>query len=433
MNRRTFLKSTAMGAAAAKAVTAKPAAAARRLAGDRVRIAMMGVRGRGLFLTKRFAGLPDVEIPYVCDVDQNVVGPAMKIIAETYGKPAKLVSDIRRVLDDKTIDAVVMGTPIHWHAPGTILACEAGKDVYVEKPLSHNIREGRMMVEAARRNNRIVQHGTQSRSRPVTQRFVEYVQSGKLGKVLMVKASDVQKRNSIGHKQDEPVPSGIDYDAWTGPLPKMPFNRNRFHGTVNWHWHYGTGDIGNSGAHTLDVARWILGVEYPNEVSGMGRMLYFDDDQQTPDTMNITYNYNDKVLMYEQRIWNSYRMQGTEEGVFAYCTEGMAHMGRWVGGHWAFRVYDNEGKLVHHEQEETPENDTHARNFIDCIRTRKTPNAGAEVGHISSALCHLGNIVARTNRTIKFDAKTETIINDPEANRFTSRRYRQHWSTPKDV
>ena len=267
----------------------------------------------------------------------------------------------------------------------------------------------------------------------MTQRFVEYVQSGKLGKVLVVKASDVQKRSGIGHKQDEPVPSGVDYDAWTGPLPKMPFNRNRFHGTVNWHWHYGTGDIGNSGAHTLDVARWILGVDYPNEVSGMGRMLYFDDDQQTPDTMNITYNYNDKVLMYEQRIWNSYRMQGTEEGVFAYCTEGMAHMGRWVGGHWAFRVYDNEGKLIHYEQEETPENDSHARNFIDCIRTRKAPNAGAEVGHISSALCHLGNIVARTNRTIKFDAKTETIMNDPEANRFTSRQYRQHWSAPKDV
>jgi predicted dehydrogenase len=430
MNRRTFLKTGILTAASHSSV-ARAAAARNVSPSDRVRIAMMGVGGRGVFLTKRFAGLSDVEIPYICDVDQNVVGPAMKIVEETYGKPAKLVTDIRRVLDDPEIDAVVMATPIHWHAPGAILACKAGKDVYVEKPISHNIREGRLMVEAAREYARVFQHGTQSRSRFVTKRFVEYVQSGKIGKLLMVKASDVQQRPSIGHQQDEPVPPGIDYDTWTGPLPLMPFNRNRFHGTVNWHWHYGTGDIGNSGAHTLDVARWILGVGYPKEVSGMGRMLHFTDDQQTPDTMNINYNYDDVVLTYEQRIWNSYRMEDTEEGLFVYGTDGTGQMGRWVGGHWAFKIFNSDGELVHYEQEPTPEDDDHARNFVDCIRTRRQPAADAETGHISSALCHLGNIVARVNRSIRFDAQTETVIDDAEANKLIARQYRNHWSTPR--
>jgi predicted dehydrogenase len=432
MNRRDFLQASLL-AAAVPAPSAHAAAAKKVAASDRVRVAMMGVRGRGVFLAKRFSTLPDVEIPTICDVDESVVGPTAKIIEEVYGKAPKLVSDIRRVLDDPNIDAVVMATPIHWHAAGAILACQAGKDIYVEKPISHNIREGRLIVEAAHRYQRVVQHGTQSRSRPVTERFVEYVQSGKIGKLLMVTASDVQGRPSIGRKGDEPVPAGIDYETWTGPVPKMPFNRNRFHGTVNWHWHFGTGDTGNSGAHTLDVARWILKVGYPNEVSGMGRMLHFDDDQQTPDTMNITFEYDDVVITYEQRIWSPYRGQGTEEGVFVYGTDGMAQMGRWVGGHWAFRVFDNKGALVRYEQEDTPENDTHARNFIDCIRSREKPNADAETGHVSSVLCHLANIVARVNRTVRFDPKSETIIDDPEANKYVQRTYRQHWSTPQGV
>ncbi len=428
MKRRDFLQAGVLAAASAQS-PARAAADKESPPSDRVRLALMGVRGRGLFLAKRFSGLGDVEIPYVCDVDENVVGPAVEILEEAYGKTPRLVSDIRRVLDDPTIDGVVMATPIHWHAAGAVLACQAGKDVYVEKPISHNIREGRLIVDAARSHNCIVQHGTQSRSRPVTQGFVEFVRSGKIGKILMVKASDVQGRSSIGHKPDDPVPSGVDYETWTGPVPKMPFNRNRFHGTVNWHWHFGAGDAGNSGAHTLDVARWILGVDYPTQISGMGRMLHFDDDQQTPDTMNIVFDYDDAVLTYEQRIWNSYRMERTEEGVFVYGTDGTAQMGRWAGGHWAFRVYDSGGDLVHYEQEPTPENDTHARNFVDCIRSRETPNADALTGSVSSNLCHLANIVARVNRTIRFDAASESIPDDPEANELVGRTYRRHWSS----
>jgi predicted dehydrogenase len=278
-----------------------------------------------------------------------------------------------------------------------------------------------------------VQLGIQSRSRPVTQSFVDYVQSGKLGKVLMAKVWNVQMRRNIGHKEDEPVPAGIDYETWTGPLPKLPFNRNHFHSTVNWHWHYGTGDIGNDGIHWLDIARWAMGVGIPREVSGMGRKLYFDDDQQTPDTMNLTYNYENKVISYEQRLWNSYRLEGSENTVAVYGTDGMAEVGRWVGGHHAFRVFDSKGAQIHYEQEPEPDFNFHARNFVDCIRSRQLPNGDIEIGHLSTVLSHLGNIVARTKRSIQVDPKSEQIIGDDEANEYVHREYREHWSTPRNV
>jgi len=426
MTRRQF---TATAAGIALSGSRRPVKAAA--ASDTVNICLMGVGGRGKTMAQWFGGLPDVRIPVICDVDSNVVAQAMQMVTTSQGKAPQLISDIRRVLDDKNIDAVVMATPLHWHAPGTIMACEAGKDVYVEKPASHNIREGRLMVEAARRNKRIVQMGIQSRSRPVTQRFVEYVQSGKLGKAPMAKVWNVQMRRNIGHKPDEAIPAGVEYDIWTGPLPVMPFNRNRYHGTVNWHWHYGTGDIGNDGVHWLDIARWAMGVEYPKQISGMGSKIYFDDDQQTPDTMNITYDYGDKIIQYEQRLWNTYRLEGSENTVAVYGSEGMAQVGRWQGGHHEFRVFDKSGKVVHSDREPSPDFNNHARNFIDCIKSRTPPAAEIEKGHVSTVLCHLGNIVSRTRRTITFDARTERVTGDAEANKLVSRDYRKHWSTPK--
>jgi predicted dehydrogenase len=414
MNRRYFIQSMAAGALAMR--RSMPAS-------DKVNLAVMGVRGRGRGLTSDFAELPDARIAYLCDVDENVFGPALKI-AQAKGFQPKLIADIRRALDDKSVDAIVMATPDHWHAPGTILACEAGKDVYVEKPAAHNLREGRMMVEAARRSKRIVQHGTQARSRASTRKGIEYIQSGKIGKVLMAKAWNVQLRENIGRKKDSPIPKGVDYDTWTGPALMLPFNENRYHYQWHWHWNYGTGDMGNDGVHQLDIARWALGVDYPTEVTGMGRKLFFDDDQQTPDTMSITFNYPDKVMMFEMRIWNSYAMDGIENGVAVYGTEGMVHLER------GFKVFDGKGKLVLTE-EATP--DTHARNFIDCIRNRKAPNAEIEIGHISTLHCHLGNIVARTGRPLKFDSRSETVIADEEAKRLLGREYRQHWATPRSA
>ena len=429
MNRRKFLKTTT--AVAVGSTLGRRAEGRRVDANDKVNLALMGVRGRGRYLTEVFASFPDVNISHICDVDQNVVGPAFRIVEEKKKTTPKLEDDIRRVLEDKSVDAVIMGTPIHWHAAGTILACDAGKDVYVEKPASHNIAEGRLMVKAARRNNRIVQLGTQARSRPITRRFIDYVHSGEIGDLLMVKVGNVQMRRNIGHKPDEPVPAGLNYDIWTGPMQELPFNRNHFHSTVNWNWHYGCGDIGNDGVHWLDVARWVLGVEYPTEVSGSGRKLFFDDDQQTPDTQNITYNFKDKVILFEQRLWNTYRLEGSENTDFVYGTEGTVQTGRWHQGRHAFRVFDGKGELVHFEQEQSSEEGVlaHARNFIDCIRSRELPSADIETGHVSTALCHLGNIVTRTGRNIRFDAATETVIDDPKANQLTGGNYRDHWSS----
>ena len=434
MRRRSFLKS-ASGAVLGSAVVKTAAAKPRVSANNKVTMAMMGVRGRGSWLTGYFAALPDTNIPYICDVDPSVVGEATKIIEEKKGKTPKLVDDIRRVLDDPSVDAIAMATPVFWHSAGAILACEAGKDVYVEKPISHNIREGRLAVEAARRNNRIVQVGTQRRSSHISQNFIDYVQSGKIGRLLMVKVWNTQQRGNIGRKADEPVPSGVNYDIWSGPAPVLPFNQNHFHHTYNWHWHYGAGDIANDGSHWLDLAVWALGVDHPTEVTGMGRKLFFDDDQQTPDTQNVTYNYKDQVIMFEQRLWTSYMMDESQNGIAVYGTDGYATLSEDSGN--AFRVFDGNGKLAHLEFEPWETRDTtwslngesHYQNFINCVRSRRQPNADIEVGHRAATLCHLGNIVARTGRSIRFDVGTETILGDPDANRLVSREYRKHWSS----
>ena len=428
MNRRGFLKTSLAGATAGVATTSARGASVS--ANNKVTLAVMGVRGRGKPLIQYFGQMADVDLKYLCDVDQNVVEPAMKIAEEGQGKRPKLEEDIRRVLDDKEIDGIVVATPLHWHAPATILACQAGKDVYVEKPISHNLREGRLMVEAARKHNRIVQVGTQGRSRPNTQEFVDYVHSGKLGEVHMVKVWNCQMRRNIGFKSDEPVPAGINYDFWTGPVPQLPFNRNRYHGTVNWHWHYGAGDLGNDGIHWMDVGRWVLGVGYPNEITGMGRKLYFDDDQQTPDTQVLTFNYKDKVLMYEQRLWNTYRMNGGQNGVEVYGTGGKAVCGYFdASRRYGYRIYDEQDRLMHYELADGKETNPHYASFVDRIRTRKTPKADIEVGHLSTALCHLGNTAGRLKRTLRFNPETESFLDDAEANKYLTREYRDHWSS----
>lgn len=421
MHRRYFI-GTAIAGAAMSGVRAVAA-------NDKANIGMIGVGGRGRSLTGAFARQPDVNVAYLCDVDQTSLERANQVL-ERAGKPkAQNVSDMRRLFDAKDVDAVVIATPDHWHAPATILACDAGKDVYVEKPGSHNIREGRLMVDAARRNNRIVQLGTQSRSRPSTIQAIELANSGKIGKVIMAKAWNIQLRDNIGHKEDSEVPDGVDYDLWLGPAPWIPFNENRFHYKWHWHWHFGTGDAGNDGAHQLDIARWALGQNYPKTVSGMGGKFFFDDDQQTPDTMNITFDYGSEALIWEMRIWNPYGMEGQDNGVALYGTEGSIHIGRW-NRRWGYKLFDTGSKLVEHN-DANDDGDHHMRNFIECVRSRKLPNADIGIGHLSIMHCHLANIVSRTGRNLHFDQGSETIPGDPAANVHVKRLYRTHWSTPK--
>jgi predicted dehydrogenase len=420
MRRRDFI-GVSLGAVAARV---------RLGAAEQVNIGIIGVGGRGRSLIRVMSTVPGVNVKYLCDADQASLEKAHAVV-QKLGLPAtKDTNDIRRLLDDKELDAVVIATPDHWHAPATILACDAGKDVYVEKPASHNIREGRLMIDAARRNNRIVQVGTQARSRPSTLKAIEFVKSGKIGRVLMGKAWNTQLRQNIGHKEDGPVPPGVDYETWLGPAPWIPFNENRFHYNWHWHWHFGTGDAGNDGVHQMDICRWALGESYPIKVSGSGRKIFFDDDQQTPDTMNVTFDYEGKSMIWEMRIWNPYGMDGIDNGVAVYGTEGVVHIGAFEGK-WGFKVFDRDGKLVGQPSEGEPGQDPHAQNFLESVRSRKLPSADIMEGHLSALHAHLANIVARTGTNLRFDPGSETVIGDSEANLYVSRRYRTHWGTPK--
>jgi predicted dehydrogenase len=283
LNRRKFV---AMSAALAAAATVGKASAA---ASEKVNVAVLGC-GRGAALAQWFAALPESQVVAICDPDQNRAGPLCEKIATLSGKRPQSVVDFRKLLDRRDVDALAVATPDHWHAPATILACVAGKDVYVEKPASHNIIEGRLAVNAARKHGRIVQHGTQLRSAPHYVEAWKLLRQGIIGEVLMVKAINNQRRGRMEPRPDEPMPPGVDYDVWLGPAPSRPFNRNRFHGGWHWHWEYGTGDIGNDGVHQIDLGRWALGLKAPRAVSCSGAKLGSRGDaQETPDTMVVTW------------------------------------------------------------------------------------------------------------------------------------------------
>ncbi|MEZ5362554.1 MAG: Gfo/Idh/MocA family oxidoreductase [Bryobacterales bacterium] len=421
MTRRTFVAATAAAAAAQK-VSAQ----------DQVHVGVIGVGGRGRSLTGLLTGLPEARVGWICDADQASLERAQKVISDAGAAQPQTTNDMRRVFDDPSIDAVVIATPDHWHAPATILACDAGKDVYVEKPCSHNIREGRLMIDAARRNERIVQMGVQRRSMPTFQQAMQDIRDGKLGSVHAAKAWDVQMRDDIGHAPDQPVPDGVDYETWLGAAPWIPFNPNRFHYKWHWHWHFGTGDAGNDGVHHMDLARWALGVSYPSVVGGHAKKYYFDDDQQTPDTMNIAFDHGDKSLIWEMRIWNPYGIEnGVENGIAVYGDQGAMIFGRW-GRNEAVKVLDSAGKEVETREVGRQEGSLHMQNFLDCVKSRKLPNCDIGEGHLST-LRAPGEHQARVNRTVRFDAETESVIDDEQANLYVSRKYRTHWSTPQVI
>ncbi len=435
MDRRKFLESSA----AAGVVTALSAIAARKAvaANDKISVCMVGVKGRGGGVLNTFASLPEVEVRYVCDLDEGVLASRLSQVEQKAGNKPQGIKDYRRVLEDKTLDAIVLGTPDHWHALPTIHACQAGKDVYVEKPDGHNIQEGRVMVAAAKKHKRIVQLGTQARSGPHMLSCMEYLKTGALGKVRFGKAWESAKQGAIGYPVDSEAPKGVDYDFWLGPAPLRPFNRARFHGSWRWFFDYGTGDLGNDGVHRLDMARWALETAaaaqnetlpaVPRAVSALGGKFYFDDAQEWPDTLMVTYDFAPGYLLtYEMRVWNSYPLHEESEGAAVHGDNGYVVIGnsRW-------RAFDARGKLV--KEDSAGYNDLgHAQNFLDCMRSRARPNADLEtVGHPSSLLCHLGNAAWRAGRTLHFDPETYTFKNDADANQFLTRaEYRQPWVLP---
>ena len=434
--RRHFLKQTS--ALAAGAATLGVTSSSRAVgANEKVVLGVIGPGGMGSNLLQSFAAQKDVEIAYVCDVDSDRMRGAAKTAEGITGKAPKSEKDLRRVLEDKDVDAVVIATPDHWHAPATILACDAGKHVYVEKPCSHNIREGRLMIEAARRAKRIVQTGTQSRSTEHVRRAMELLHNGAIGEILVAKVWNSQLRSSTGRAQPSEPPANLDFDLWLGPAPIVPYQRNLLHGIWRWWYAFGTGDMGNDGVHDLDIGRWGLGVQtHPNTVAALGGKYFFDDDQQFPDTQTVVFEYSGdgkekrrKQLIFEQRIWSPYVQEGYENGNAFYGTKGMLVLGKGKG--WQLFGERNQPREKMSGQ---PDGPAHHRNFLDCLKSGALPNADIEIGHLSATLCHLGNIATRVSRTLRFDPATEQIQGDEEANRLVRRTYREgHWAVPRGL
>jgi predicted dehydrogenase len=435
--RREFLKQSGLTAAAATAWTARAAVVRAAGANERIVAAVIGPGGMGNSHLRQLVGRSDVQVAYVCDVDANRLAAAARVVQDATGQTPKAVKDLREILDDQAVDAVWIATPDHWHAPATILACDAGKHVYVEKPCSHNVREGRLMVEAARRNNRVVQVGTQSRSTEHVRAAMQALQEGVIGEVLVAKAWNSQRRGSIGRQGPSEPPAHLDFDLWLGPAPACPYRANMLHSIWRWWYDFGVGDIGNDGVHDIDLARWGLGVDVqPNTIAALGGKYFFDDDQQWPDTQYVVYEYagdgqtaKTKQLIFEQRIWSPYFQEGHENGNAFYGTKGMMILGKKDG--WQVTLAGNKPgpgmagtfSLPHHHQ-----------NFLDCIRSGDRPYADIEIGHLTASLCHLGNIATRVGRVVRFDPQTEQIAGDPEAAKMLRRQYRPgHWAVPKGV
>ncbi|MGH7134731.1 MAG: Gfo/Idh/MocA family protein, partial [Pirellulales bacterium] len=316
-NRRAFV-SQAAAASAALAVWSETRAFEERSANNQLVVAVMGTNGRGQALARGFAQQPNCQVAYICDVDQRAVGKGMEAIGEQKAASPVGVQDFRRALDDRAVDALVVATPDHWHAPATILACSAGKHVYVEKPACHNGREGELMVAAARKNQRVVQLGTQRRSSSGMIEAIKRVQQAEFGRVLLARGWINSTRPSIGHGKEAPVPAYLDYSLWQGPAPERPYRDNLIHYNWHWFWNWGTGELGNNGIHALDVCRWGLEVDYPSSVVCGGGRFHFDDDQETPDTQIVTYNFGNKAINWEHRTWSKRGFEGDTFGVVFY-------------------------------------------------------------------------------------------------------------------
>ncbi|MYC81336.1 MAG: Gfo/Idh/MocA family oxidoreductase [Acidobacteria bacterium] len=425
LTRRTFLSRSARGAALG---ALSPVLAARRAwsANDRLGMAVIGLRGIGFSHLKRILAGPDTDCLAVCDVDREFRERAVETVKQATGRKPKAVVDFRHLLDDPAIDAVVIATPHHWHAPIAVRALRAGKDLYVEKPASHVFREGRVILDTARKHGRIVQQGTQMRSSPVTLKAGELLKAGVIGEVKMSKAWNLQRHRHRTPVPDGPVPPGVDYDLWLGPAPKRPFNANRFHNYWQWHRDYGNGDIGNDGSHDLDMARFGLNPRgLPIRITAHGSCIDLKGLREYPDNMMVAFQYpDDKVLLYEDRGWTPYGRYGFDSGNAFYGTEGFMVFSR----RGYFQVY------LGKKEEKGPGmrggigKEEHFANFLDCVRSRKQPNASAEEAHLSCALSHLGDIAYLTQRVLHLDPKTETILNDPEANAMLTKEYREPWS-----
>jgi predicted dehydrogenase len=415
------------------------ASKARGAASDRIRVGIVGVRGQGKSHIKAYSEMDNVEIAAICDIDENILDERLADVEKLGKKRPERYVDIRKMLEDKDLDAVSIATPNHNHTLQAIWSLQAGKNVYVEKPCSHNVFESKQIVAAARKYGKIVQHGVNARSHGGPIEAVNKMREGLIGDVYMARGLCYKARNTIGRTMPEPVPAGVHYDLWLGPAPKTEFTRNRFHYNWHWFWDYGNGDFGNQGIHELDIARWGLGVKYPTKITAVGGHFMFDDDQQTPNTMNIAYEFNEsgkrKMMIFEVRHWYSNHEAGIG-GEKAGNTVGNLFYGS--NGYLAIDGYNKYQSWLGPKGETGPaktEGGSNWQNFIDAVRAGKkeAQNNEIEEGAISATLMHLGNISYRVGRTLHFDSEKMAIVGDAEANKMLTRNYRAPFVVPTKV
>ena len=431
VSRRNFLTRSVGGAAVLGYLSGLGTGSTLAAPSQRIALAVIGVRGMGHSHVKTFAGRSDCVVKTLCDVDAQIAARAAATVQNATGKRPETVGDFRRVLDDDAVDAVVVATPHHWHCPIAVRALQAGKDVYLEKPGSHVFHEGRLLVEAARKYQRVVQHGTQMRSSDVTARAGEVLASGLLGEIKTSKAWNVQRHNHHQPVADATPPAGVNYDMWLGPAPKRHFNANRFHGNWNWYRDYGNGDIGGDGIHDIDMARWGLGVTtHPIRITAHGSRIDLDGEREFPDNMSVAFQYAEgKTLLYEDRGWTPYGLHGFDSGNAFYGTEGYMIFSR----RGYFQVF------LGRKEEKGPGmrggggHPDHRIKFLQAVRSRAESIASAEVAHLSCGLVHLGEVAHRAGRVLRFDPETETIQGDPEANDLLTKEYRGPWDVPNPV
>ena len=438
MDRRGFLKTTT--AAGLGAMAASPGVAPfLRFGGspsEKVVVAVLGVNGRGVVHAQNFAKLPNSEVAYICDVDANVVAKGVNAVTKAPGvKTPRVVSDFRRILDDPSVDALAMATPDHWHAPMTLLAMQAGKHVFLEKPCGHNPREDELLMEAARKYDKLkVQLGTQGRSGPHFFDAIAAVREGIIGTPYLARTWYANTRVGIGKGKPVPVPSNLDYELWQGPAPREPYRDNIIH--YNWHWftNWGTGEICNNGTHEIDLARWFLGVDYPTTVHAVGGRYHFADDWQFPDTMDAVFEFEGgKTITWHGQSCNGLRMYGRERGVMILGTAGSLIMDRdgWVVSDLRNKVMKEAVAAVKGDALNITGDDSatvlHMQNFLDAIRSGAKLNAPIEDGAKTGLVCHLGTISHQTGRKLRTDPRTGHIVGDADAMKLWSRTYAPGW------
>lgn len=403
----------------AAVLAALPRLRAASSPGNNLRVAVMGL-GRGMAHVNNYLAISGVDLAYVCDVDQKRMDSALASIAKKQKELPKGITDIRRALDDKSIDAISIAAPNFWHAPATIMACAAGKHVYVEKPGSHNPREGELMVAAARKHQRVVQLGTQRRSMPAVIEAMAKLREGVIGKLRYARCFYANARDTIKVGKVVPVPTTLDYALWQGPVPDRPYKDNLIPYNWHWMWHWGGGELANNGPHTLDLARWGLGVEYPLRASFGGGRFHFQDDQETPDSGTAVFDFGDCGASFENSSCHPRR--SNKLPLVEFYGEGGSLAIEGPG----YKVYDQKGVEIG-KGTGTGSDAPHFINFVESIRGNAKPNAEIAEGVKSTLLCHLGNIAYRTGTTIQLDPKTHKIVKNAAAEKLWSREYRKGW------